>query len=276
MYNFIRFLLRNSYTLLFLGLEIVCFLLLIYFNNYQKSSFFSSANRFTGSVYTTVDKVYHFFSLVDENKRLAMENASLRNQINDWNVRFARQEVMAVDSADTPQYYFHQAKVINNSVNKSRNVITINKGTRSGITRDMAVVSPQGVVGMVWNTSEHFSTVIPLINTSLKISGKLKSTNFFGSIEWDGISSQSVTLTEIPVHAPVSMGDSVVTSGFSSIFPDNILIGEVEDVETDKGGGFYNIKVRLSVDFGSLSYVEVIENRLQKEQIETEKMATND
>ena len=140
----------------------------------------------------------------------------------------------------------------------------------------MAVVSPQGVVGIVRNTSDHFSTVISLINTQLKISGRLKSTNYFGSIEWDGYSPRFVRLTEIPIHASVSTGDSVVTSGYSAIFPDDILIGEVDDVETDKGGGFYNLKIRLAVDFQSVSYVEVVENLLQKEQIQLEKMETND
>ena len=153
---------------------------------------------------------------------------------------------MLFRSVSQSRYFYRDAKVVNNSVNKVRNFITIDKGRSNGITKDMAVVSPQGVVGIVRNTSDHFSTVISLINTQLKISGRLKSTNYFGSIEWDGYSPRFVRLTEIPIHASVSTGDSVVTSGYSAIFPDDILIGEVDDVETDKGGGFYNLKIRLS------------------------------
>jgi rod shape-determining protein MreC len=230
----------------------------------------------SGALFSTVDNVFHFFSLVNENKRLSQENTNLRNQINEWNARFTRQSYSLNDSLNQPQYFYRQAKVINSTVSKTRNFITIDKGRKNGIVKDMAVVSVQGAVGMVWNTSDHYSTVIPIINTSMKMSGKLKSTNFFGSVEWDGISSGYAQLTEIPVHAPVSVGDSVVTSGYSAIFPENILIGEVEDVETDKGGGFYNIKIKLAVDFGSLSFVEIIENRLQKEQWLLEKTEGND
>ncbi len=276
MRNFLRFLLRNSNFLIFFGLEIICFLFLINYNDYQRSSFFSSANRVSGALYSSVDKVFHFFSLVDENRMLALENASLRNQVNDWNARFARQSYSVRDSLNRPQFFYRQAKVVNVSVSKTRNFITIDKGSKGGMKKDMAVVSARGVVGMIWNTSDHFATVIPIINTSMKLSGKLKSTNFFGSVEWDGLSARYAWLNEIPVHAPVSMGDSVVTSGFSSIFPEDILIGEVEDVETDKGGGFYNIKIKLAVDFNSISYVEVIENRLQDEQKSLEKVEGND
>ncbi len=276
MRNFFKFLMRNSNTLLFLGLEILCFVMVVSFNDYQRSSFLSSANKVSGHIYASTSRIYHFFSLVDENKILSMENARLRNQLDEWKSRGMTALPNLSDTLPQPQYYYREAKVINNSVNKLRNFITIDKGRASGIAKDMAIVSPLGVVGTVWNTSENFATVIPLINTQLKISGRLKSTNYFGSIEWDGLSSHYVWLTEIPIHAPVSMGDSVVTSGYSSIFPDDLLIGEVDDVETDKGGGFYNIRVKLAVDFQSVSYVQVIENRLQKEQIELEKMEAND
>ena len=276
MRNFFKFLLRNSNTLLFLGLEILCFVMVVSFNDYQRSSFLSSANRISGSIYASTSRIYHFFSLVDENKILSVENVRLRNQLNEWKAKVATGSIYRSDTLPEPQYFYRDAKVVNNSVNKARNFMTIDKGRGSGIVKDMAVVSPQGVVGTVWNTSDNFATVIPLINTQLKISGRLKSTNYFGSIEWDGLSPRFVWLTEIPIHAPVSMGDSVVTSGFSSIFPDDLLIGEVEDVETDKGGGFYNIKVKLAVDFQSVSYVEVIENRLQNEQIQLEKKEAND
>ncbi len=276
MRNFFRFLLRNSNTLIFLGLEILCFVLVVSFNDYQRSSFLSSANRISGNIYASTSRIYHFFSLSDENKYLSIENTRLRNQLNELRTRKLPVLDSTNDTLAQPQFFYRDAKVVNNSINKVRNFITIDKGRSSGITKDMAVVSAQGVVGIVWNTSDHFSTVIPVINTQLKISGRLKSTNYFGSIEWDGFSPRFVRLTEIPIHATVSSGDSIVTSGFSAIFPDNILIGEVEDVETDKGGGFYDIKVRLAVDFQSVSFVEVIENKMQKEQIQLEKKESND
>ena len=276
MRNFFKFLLRNSNTLIFLGLEILCFVLVVSFNDYQRSSFLSSANRISGNIYASTSRIYHFFSLADENKYLSIENTRLRNRLNEMRTHKGVAFDAGIDTLAPPQYFYRDAKVVNNSVNKVRNFITIDKGRSNGITKDMAVVSPQGVVGIVRNTSDHFSTVISLINTQLKISGRLKSTNYFGSIEWDGYSPRFVRLTEIPIHSSVSTGDSVVTSGYSAIFPDDILIGEVDDVETDKGGGFYNLKIRLAVDFQSVSYVEVVENLLQKEQIQLEKMETND
>ncbi len=251
-------------------------MLVVSFNDYQRSSFLSSANRISGNIYASTSRIYHFFSLADENKYLSIENTRLRNRLNEMRTHKGVAFDAGIDTRAPPQYLYRDAKVVNNSVNKVRNFITIDKGRSNGITKDMAVVSPQGVVGIVRNTSDHFSTVISLINTQLKISGRLKSTNYSGSIEWDGYSPRFVRLTEIPIHASVSTGDSVVTSGYSAIFPDDILIGEVDDVETDKGGGFYNLKIRLAVDFQSVSYVEVVENLLQKEQIQLEKMETND
>lgn len=277
--SFLRFLMRHTNTLLFLGLEILCFVLLVNFNDFQRSTFLSSANRMSGSIYSGMSRVTHFFHLVDENRFLASENASLRNQLNEWKLKKNPiEDAITLPASDQEkiQYTYQAAKVVNNSVNKVRNYLTIDKGLLSGVEKDMAVVSANRVVGVVWNSSDHFATVIPLINTSLKVSGRLKSTSYFGSVEWDGLSSRFARLTEIPIHAPVAVGDSIVTSGFSSIFPDGLLIGEVEDVDTDKGGGFYDIKVKLAVDYQSISFVEVVKNRLQEEQILLEKMEGND
>jgi rod shape-determining protein MreC len=204
------------------------------------------------------------------NEELAKENSYLRSQLptsfKDSKDYFS----LVYDTLNKRQYTYRSAKVINNSTNKYFNFITLNKGSLNGIRKEMGVISSKGVVGIVKDVSDHYTSVISILNTRLHISAKLKESGFFGSLNWDGKDYRYAWLNEIPIHAPVKVGDLVVTSGYSSIFPEGILIGTVEEVEKDKGESFFRIKVRLSVDFKDLSYVEVISNNMRDEQFNLE------
>lgn len=267
---------KHSYFLLFLGLEILCFILILNYNDYHRSSFISSSNRISGNLLRGMSQVTEYFSLADENRYLALENTRLHNMLNEQKRRLIDEPHMVTDSLTMNQYFYRSARVVNHSVNKVRNMITVDKGRRNGIRKDMAVISSRGVVGIIRNVSDHFATVIPLINIELKVSARIMATGYFGSVEWDGISPQYVWLTEVPVHAKVAPGDSIVTSGYSTIFPEGLHIGQVEEVSNDKGEGFYRIKVKLGADFHQLLAVEVVENRFQQEQKLLEKLSAND
>ena len=145
-----------------------------------------------------------------------------------------------------------------------------------GIEKEMGVISSKGVVGIVNNVSENYSTVISVLNTRLKVSVKLEETGYFGALEWDGKTFDQAVLNEIPRHATVNVGDLVETSGYSAIFPEGILIGTVHEVDLDKGESFYTIKVKLSVNFKDLAFVEVIGNVMREEQVELEKDTEDD
>lgn len=270
MRNFFRFIIKHHFFFLFLLLEIVSFVLIVNHNSYQRATWISSSNKVSGSVYNSYSNITQYLMLQKINEELAKENSYLRSQLptsfKDSKDYFS----LVYDTLNKRQYTYRSAKVINNSTNKYFNFITLNKGSLNGIRKEMGVISSKGVVGIVKDVSDHYTSVISILNTRLHISAKLKESGFFGSLNWDGKDYRYAWLNEIPIHAPVKVGDLVVTSGYSSIFPEGILIGTVEEVEKDKGESFFRIKVRLSVDFKDLSYVEVISNNMRDEQFNLE------
>lgn len=276
MRNFIRFLLKHHFVLLFLIIEIVSLVLVLNYNAYQRSVFLSSSNRLTGGLYNRYSNMREYLMLRHINEDLARENAYLRGQLPE-SFRASKDYFNLVfDSLSQQQYIYRAARVINNSVNKHFNYITLNKGRRHGIEKEMGVISSKGVVGIVNNVSENYATVISILNTRLKISAKLEETGYFGALEWDGKTFDQAILNEIPRHATVNVGDLVETSGYSAIFPEGILIGTVQEIENNEGESFYNIKVKLSVDFKDLAFVEVIGNAMREEQVVLEKETEDD
>lgn len=265
MRSLFRFLLRNYFVMMFLALEVISFSLMVSYNNYQRVTFINSSNDVVGTVYERFSHFDDYFSLSRTNTRLAAENASLRKQLQ---MRMALQEKYPVnrpDTVDAPAYYFTSAKVIGNSVNKQFNYITLNKGARHGIKPDMGIISSDGVVGVITNVSQNYSTGLSLLNKRLSIPAKITKNNYFGALVWDGEHSNTADLKEIPFHIMVNVGDTVVTSGYSSIFPEGLMIGTITKWEQDAGTNFYNIKVELSTNFRTLKYVEVVRNTKQAE-----------
>jgi rod shape-determining protein MreC len=198
---------------------------------------------------------------------LNRENARLKNLLAESFKETIDSSFIYNDSLYQQQYIYRTAKIINNSVNKQLNYITLNKGSLHGIEPEMAVVSVDGVVGVVKSVSNNYSTVISLLNNRLKVSAKFKKNDYFGSLSWDGVDYRKAKLYDIPFHVKVSVGDTIVTSSYSAVFPEGIVMGTVDEVIPSSGGNFQEIKVLLSNDFRSLSYVKVVGDLLKEERI---------
>ncbi len=270
MRNFLRFLIKHHNGLLFIFLEIVAFILIVTYNQNQKAIYISSSSKLSGGIFDAVSNVEQYFVLKKVNQELAEENAYLRSQLPTSFVQAKDYFALVGDSSTSKQYKYRTCKVVNNSIRKHFNYITLNKGILDGIKPDMGIISGLGVVGIVIKCSKNYSTALSILNPRLKISAKLKGTDFFGSVSWDNKSVHHVILDEIPEHADVQLGEQVLTSGYSSTFPEGVLIGTVESVEHPVGESFFKIKVKLSVDFAKLNYVEVVENTFQNQQLQLE------
>lgn len=260
MRSLFRFLIRNYFLMMFLALEAISLVMIVSLNNYQRVNFFNSSNNLTGVIYEKYSSMDDYFTLVRTNARLAAENATLRKQLQ---LRMMQQEQYPKtrpDTVDAPAYIFTSAKVISNSTNKQFNYITLNKGSRQGIKPDMGIINTEGVVGVITNVSLNYSTGLSLLNKRLSIPAKITKNNYFGALVWDGEHYNTAELKEIPFHIMVNIGDTVVTSGYSNIFPEGIVIGTITKFDVESGTNFYNIKVELSTNFKTLKYVEVVQN----------------
>ncbi len=269
MRSLLNFLLRIHFLLLFILIEVFSIALLVNNNHFHKARFVNFTREFSGNLYQKTTDLKQYLSLVEENQQLVEENNRLLNIIEST---YKSDEIFfrsVNDSIFNQRYRYTSARIINNSVNKKHNFITLNKGSLQGIKPEMAVVSGGSIVGIVKGVSNNFATVISLLNLDYKVSAKVKKNEYFGSLSWDGEGYQTAILTEIPLHADIQVGDTIVTSGFSSIYPEGITIGYINDF-TEKGGSFYEIDVKLSTDFKNLSTVNVIGNLMQLEKIELE------
>ncbi len=275
MRNLFRFLLRNYFFLMFLLLEIISMILIVSNNNFQRVKFINSSNSIAGSFYSSYNSVSDYFSLRKENEKLARENAMLRNQLQRYQMAGAI-AVQGTDSIGGQLFEYMSAKVISNSVNRQFNYITLDKGSIHGIKPDMGIICPDGVVGVITNVSPYFSTALSLLNKRLSIPAKIKNSNFFGSLVWDGKSATSAELNDIPFHVQLAEGDTVVTSGFSTVFPEGIQIGTIKEFNTASGSNFYHIAVQLTTEFRSLNYVQIITNKRRQEQKQLESYNTYD
>jgi rod shape-determining protein MreC len=221
----------------------------------------------SASLYNSVNSVLQYFDLTRVNKQLAEENAWLRTQLD----RSSSVDEMPLDASyldlieSDSTFRFTAAKVINNSVNKQQNYITLNKGKKHGIKPDQGILSAQGIVGVITSVSESYSTGLSILNPRWSVSAKLKETGYYGSLLWTGDDYQIADLLEIPFHVKLAIGDTIVTSGYSSIFPEGLMIGVVDEYEQPDGENYYDIKVRLSANFKAIRYVEIIENIKRKE-----------
>jgi rod shape-determining protein MreC len=278
MRNLLNFLLKYNHWFLFILLEVISFVLLFRFNNYQGSVFFTSSNALVGGVYELAGQVTGYFHLKETNEDLVQENVSLRLQTE------ALREALREYTNDTTaierirqealqEYDMCKAKVINNSLIYSDNYLTINKGREDGVREDMGVVGGNGLVGIVYQASDHYSVVIPVLNSKSNISCKVKRSEYFGFLSWDGISSEYAIVRDMPRHSVISLGDTIVTSGHSAVFPTGVPVGIVEDISDSNDGLSYRVKVKLFTDYARLKDVCVIEKKGRYEQEELENRA---
>ncbi|NDW09388.1 rod shape-determining protein MreC [Dysgonomonas sp. 520] len=279
MRNLIAFLIKNGAWFFFILLELVCFYLIFQFNSYQHSLYLNSSNEIAGRVYSVSGNVQSYFGLRRENQQLWAQNAELQQRV--WylqelmntvtNDSINTNNAFIGDSAAYGKYNFIIARVIGNSVTKANNFITINKGTKAGIEAEMGVISEQGVVGIVREVSSNFAVIQPILNSKSFISCKIKNSNTPGTLIWDGVDYKYAELEGFPRHEKFAIGDSIITSGFSNIFPEGIFVGTVKDSEKESDDNFLTLKVTLGTDFATLSNVIVISNNQRKERIELEK-----
>ena len=268
MRTLLRFIQTYSNLLLFLLFETIAIAFMVEASGFQRSKIVGVNRQVTGYMFSKVDGAREYLSLKEVNQQLADENLDLRNKLDL--VSGLLDSATVIDEVKNSYHYFYiPSRIIHNSVFKQYNYITLNKGKKHGVFRDMGVVSHKGLVGIVLESSGNFSTVIPVINRDFRLSVKISSNNYSGILQWDGSSPQKAVLTEIPFHVSFLEGDTVLTSGFSSIFPEGIMVGEIESFSLEKGN-FFDIEVKLSTDFQSLFHVNVIRNYRQEEQLNLE------
>jgi len=278
MRNLFNFLIRYSVLFLFLFLEIISFTLIVKNQGYQKSVFLSSSNGVVAEMYEWSNGVVEFFKLRAANDNLSEENTALKNQVIKLQNQLETLKPRVKDSIrfqipPEMEYRFIAAKVINCSTNKLQNSITLNKGSRDGVQPDMGVVSDEGVVGIVKVVNEKNSVVIPILNPRIEINCKFKRTNYTGPLKWEGDDYRYANLNDIARHVELTLGDTIITSGFTSTFPEGIPVGYIEDFKIKESDAYYKIKVKLAVNFRTLSHVKVINYLNYKEQKDLEKKA---
>ncbi|MFN8437598.1 MAG: rod shape-determining protein MreC [Cytophagales bacterium] len=267
------FVLFNKYkSLLYLFLlQGVSIWLIVANNRYQNVYAFNTSNAVIAQTLEYRNQLNTYLNYGSENKRLAQENADLRKIIAQGKIPADSSYTSKTDSAYRHRYKFIVAKVVNNSTTESKNYITINKGKADHVDVDMGIIGPNGIVGKVKSCSEHFSTVFSMLHSNMSISAKLKKSNTEGTIQWDGADARYVTLKNIPRHIKLVAKDTVLTSSYSDIYPEGLMIGTVVDYKVKGDEAFYRIRVKLSTDFNNLGYVYIVNNkvRIEKDSLET-------
>ena len=269
MRNLLNFLARYNNLIIFLILEGISVYLLATGNYYHNTRFVNGIRGVTRGIEERINNTRNYLSLREINQSLAAENITLHNLLERLAKTESSRFFTVNDSAFQQQYEHTSAEVINNSVNRQKNFFTINRGIRQGIKPDMAVISVDGVAGVVVGCSENYSVAMSLLNLDFKVSARIKANGYFGSLSWDGRDHRQAILSEIPQHVPVSVGDTVETTGYSAIFPEGLLIGKVVDYEK-VGGDFYKITITLNTDFKKLHFVDIVGNMRKTEEIQLE------
>lgn len=273
MRNLLEFLAKYNHWFVFLILEVVSMVLLFQYNSYQGSAWFSSANAVTGKLYEWDANVETFFSLTKVNQELTQRNAYLEQEVqklSDSLVNVTKDSSIyhRDQFALLRNYRLIPAKVVANRVDKPGNLMTIDKGSADGIHKDMGVISGTGVVGIVYLVAEHYAIVIPVLNTKSNISCMIQNRGYFGYLRWKGGVSDLAYLEEVPRHAHFKLGDYVVTSGYSAVFPPGVRVGRILHVFNSADGLSYRVQLRLSTDFARLRDVCVIDDAAMKERLE--------
>ena len=269
MQQIFNFVLKNSNRLLFLLLLALSFILTIQSHSYHKSKIISSANFFTGGIYEKINNIDEYFGLKSQNEELAQENARLKSLL------FNQKDTTKLPQIDSikgvKKINIIVSKVIRNPYSTLENFITINNGSSSGIKPNMGVINSAGIVGIVDKTSENYSTIISVLNVNSKINAKIKKSNHFGSLVWNGKSTGFVQLIDVPRLAGVRKGDTIVTGGQSIIFPENIGIGTIDKVYIDDETNYYTLDIRLFNDMTNLGHVYIIKSKDREEILNLEK-----
>lgn len=279
MRNLLDFLIKHHAWVFFIIYVALSCALLFHSNPYQRSVYFGSANKIVSQVYETSNTVTGYLGLRKANEELLQQNGALemeilrlRRQLQKYSYSAAADTSLSGGSVSQP-YGFVMARVINNSVAHLNNYITLDKGSADGVAPEMGVIDQNGVVGIIAVVNKHNSVAISVLNPKLRISCKVKNSDCFGSLVWDGRNARYAILEEMPRHVEFAPGDTIVTSGYSAVFPEGIMVGTIYDYSKQKDDNFYAMRVELSTDFSQLGAVRVISNDSQASLRQLEKEA---
>ena len=269
MQQLINFLAKRKYIFLFLFIQLITLWLTIQNKDYHKATFINSTGNFVGSIYSKVNNLDKYLDLHEENTKLIEENAKLHSMLKSSMIEVGKSIKSHSDTNAlkiVQKYQFTEAEVINNSFRRRNNHITLSKGLKNSINNGDGVVTSNGILGVIESTGDNYSSVISILNKNLQVNAKLKNSNYFGSLSWPGKDRRKFLLSDIPKEAQLSLGDTIITGGYSTIFPEGIDIGIIEEFEIPENQNYYNIVVKPFLDYANVKSVYVIHN-LQREQI---------
>jgi rod shape-determining protein MreC len=272
MRNIFLFIRRYFNFLFFLALQVLALSFLFRYNKFHEAAFMGVASEITGRVNNRYNTIEYYFKLKKTNEALVKENVELRTLLRSNYLPSDTMHLVAVDSIRVDslikyqKYTYLEAKVVGGFITTQTNFFTIHRGTDQGVNVDMAVISPQGVVGRVVNSSANFSTVMTMLSRQFKVDAKLKNSGERGIISWDGVSPDFIQMRNIPKNIKIAKGDSVLTSELSSIFPANIMVGTVDSVLNDPSTNFFTLRLRSSTNFSTVQFVYVVQNKQIEEQ----------
>jgi len=270
--NVFLFIRRHFNFLFFLVLQIISLSFLFRYNKFHEAAFLNVSTEVTGRFNQRYNSIEYYFQLKKTNESLVKENLRLRQQLKenyegpDSNRRLINDTISADSGKSILKYQIMEAKVVNNTTALRANYLTIHRGFAQGVRTNMGVTGPQGIVGSVINVSRNFAIVMSMLHPQFKVVVKLKRGGETGTIDWDGLSPNFVTLRAIPKSAKVNVGDTVITSQTSSLFPANLMVGTIEEIVPDNSSNFYTLKVRTATNFANIEYVYVIDNTQLDEQ----------
>ena len=265
MRNLATFIWKNNYFFLFGILQLFSLWLVVENSIFQRSAIISSSNTVSGSFLSIYNGIEQYFYLKYNNAELVKENAILLSKAKNAFLVTDKTEFLSNDTLYRHQFSYYNAQIVSNSIKKQNNYLILDKGSKMGVEKEMAVISPAGIVGIVKDVSPNFCSVISLLHQDTRVNAKIKRTGFIGTVLWDGTDYRYAKLIDIPYHLNVRYGDTVITSGYSTIFPEGIMIGTVTNIKPNKNDNFYNITVKLATDFNKIDHVYIIKNHFKSE-----------
>jgi len=270
MYNLLRFIKLNHFLLLFLLIEGFSVFLLLQNNSYQANKAIKFSTHYTSFIHNYTSSFSDYVALKKTNNYLIEENAKLHSLL--------KNESSFVDSLliKNKRYHYYPAKIINNSINKRNNFITLNKGSKHGISEGMGIVTKQGVIGVIHSVSTNFSIAISLLHRKSAIGIQLEKNKHNGILKWKGFDYKTATIADFPNHIPIIVNDTIITNSHSVIFPEGIPIGTIKTIKKNKDDGFFDVKVSLFEDFNQLNYVYIIHSEEAAEQLKLEQEIKED
>jgi rod shape-determining protein MreC len=270
MRNLLNFLAKYNHFIIFLILEGIAVYMLSTGNSYHNTRVLKGIKGITQGVEQRISNARSYFHLRESSQSLARENAVLHNMMERIHPGEEVVFFSVLDTVRQQQYVYSPAVVVNNSVNRQKNFFTLSKGRKQGLSVDMAVISGNSAAGVIVGCSDNYSVAMSLLNLDFRLSARIKSNGYFGSMSWDGKDFRQAVLSEIPQHVTFGIGDTIETTSYSAVFPEGIMIGTVSGFEKS-GGDFYKIRISLATEFKRLRFVSVIGNMKKKEQLELEK-----